>query len=299
MRREWDKHYLYSVFCHVVELGSFSKAAERLEVANSSISKAITKLEQHLDKKLLYRTTRSLSPTDEGQLVYQRAKELIDGFKSIEHELEKISDCTKGTLRITFPNTVGRMIFSEICNAFLLENPNFELELIFTSDFMDMIEDDIDIAFRTWHTLPDSQFYVTELLEIKLLFVAAPSYLEKFKTPTTVAELEAHNILLTRHSHLENAWLDEDGKRFSLGGNLIANSRFHIREAALSGIGIGMLPSYFCEQDLSSGRLIELLPDIPRQHKTLGALYKSKRASSKKIDLFLSFVERNLAQILE
>ncbi|MBQ4844611.1 LysR family transcriptional regulator [Pseudoalteromonas sp. MMG005] len=297
MRREWDKHHLLNVFCQVIEKGSFSKAARHLDLPNSSVSKAVSQLESHLGKTLLLRTTRALSTTDEGKLVYKRAQALLEGFRSLEEELEELSSAPKGKLRVTFPNTLGRMLFSQICNDFLKSYPDFELELIFTASHLDLIEENIDIAFRTWHTLPDSPFYCVSLLKVKLLFVASPEYLTRCGTPNSLDCLAQHNVLLTRHSVLENAWVQDNGPQYTFTGNLIANNRFHIREAVLAGIGIGMLPSYFCQKDIASGGFVELLPELTREQKTLGALYRVKRESSKKLDTFLRFVEQRLARL--
>lgn len=297
MRREWDRYHLLNVFYQVVEKGAFSKAAEQLNLPNSSVSKAVSQLESQLGKTLLLRTTRSQSLTDEGNLVYQRAKILLEGFRALEDDLEELSSAPRGKLRITFPNTLGRMLFSQICNDFLKEHPEFELELIFTAANLDLIEENIDIAFRTWDKLPDSQYYMLNLLKIKLLFVASPEYLTQHSTPNSLQDLSGHNVLLTRHSVLENTWSDDNGAIHTFNGNLISNNRFHIREAVLSGIGVGMLPSYFCQKDLANGDFIELLPTLAREQKTLGALYRVKRESSKKLDIFLSFVEQKLKSL--
>ncbi|RJE71037.1 LysR family transcriptional regulator [Pseudoalteromonas sp. MSK9-3] len=296
MRREWDKHHLLNVFYQVVEKGSFSKAADHLNLPNSSVSKAVSQLENHLGKTLLLRTTRALSMTDEGEIVYKRAQGLLEGFRALEEELEELDSTPKGKLRITFPNTLGRMLFSQICNDFLKAYPDFELELIFTASLLDLIDENIDVAFRTWFTLPDSPFYSLSLLKVKLLFVASPDYLARFGTPKSLECLTKHNVLVTRHSTLENAWAQDDGTHHTFSGNLIANNRFHIREAVLAGIGIGMLPSYFCQKDINRGAFVELLPELNRGHKTLGAIYRMKRDSSKKLDTFLSFVEQRLAE---
>ncbi|TMO67542.1 LysR family transcriptional regulator [Pseudoalteromonas aurantia] len=295
MRREWDKYHLLNVFYQVVEKGSFSKAAVHLNLPNSSVSKAVSQLESHLGKTLLLRTTRALSVTDEGAIVYKRAQALLEGFRSLEEELEELDSTPKGKLRITFPNTLGRMLFSQICNDFLKAYPDFELELIFTASNLDLIEENIDIAFRTWKTLPNSSLYSMSLLKIKLLFVASPDYLARCGTPVSLECLAHHNVLVTRHSTLENAWSQDDGTQHTFSGNLIANNRFHIREAVLAGVGVGMLPSYFCQKDINSGGFVELLPELKRGQKTLGAIYRIKRDSSKKLDTFLSFVEQRLA----
>jgi DNA-binding transcriptional LysR family regulator len=297
MRREWDKHHLLNVYYHVVEKHSFSKAADYLNLPNSSVSKAISQLERYLGKTLLLRTTRALSMTDEGKIVYQRAQTLLEGFKALEEELEELDSSPKGKLRITFPNTLGRMLFSQICNDFLKAYPDFKLELIFTASNLDLIEENIDIAFRTWKTLPNSTFYSVNLLKVKLLFVASPDYLANYGTPKSLACLTNHNVLVTQLSTLENEWVQDNGMHYTFNGNLIANNRFHIREAVLAGIGIGILPSYFCQKDINRGDFIEILPELSREHKTLGAIYRIKRNSSKKLNTFLSFVEARLAQL--
>ncbi|GAA5442884.1 HTH-type transcriptional regulator DmlR [Microbulbifer sp. NBRC 101763] len=295
MRREYDKYHLISVFCAVVDHGSLSKAASHLGLSAPTVSKTLVQLEKVLGQVLLNRTTRALSLTEAGRLVYQSGQKILSAFTDLEDQVAEVGSLDRGKLRITFPETIGKTVFSKICNDFQKEYPDFSLELIFTPFLMDMIEDDIDIAFRVSESLPDSQFFSLPLLNIYPVFVASPEYLAKNGCPHSIGELSQHNMLLTRLNGLEDGWLI-DGKYYQFKGNLISNETYHTRSAALNGNGIAILPSYFCKKDIQRGRLIELLPELERKDKTVGALYKVKRKGSKKIDIFLSFVESKLQE---
>ncbi|USD19626.1 LysR family transcriptional regulator [Microbulbifer variabilis] len=293
MRREYDKYHLISVFCAVVDHGSLSKAGSHLGLSAPTVSKTLAQLEQVLGQVLLIRTTRSVSVTDAGRLVYQQGQQIINAFTDLEDRVAEIGALDRGKLRLTFPETLGENVFSQICIDFQEAFPDFNLELIFTPHHLDMVEDDIDIAIRVWSAIPDSQFYALPLFHIHPIFVASPEYLKKKGHPDSIEELGKHNILLARLNGLKDGWLF-NGKFYQFKGNLVSNKTTHIRAAAINGNGIAILPSYFCQPAIKCGQLIEIFPDLKQEVQVVGALYKVRRNSSKKIDLFLSFLERRL-----
>ncbi|WP_444914085.1 LysR family transcriptional regulator [Microbulbifer sp. TRSA007] len=295
MRREYDKYHLINVFCSVVDHGSLSKAAKHLGLSTPTVSKTLAQLEQALGQVLLNRTTRAIAVTDAGRITYQKGQKIISSFTELEDQIAEAATLTRGKLKLTFPETLGLKVFSHICNDFQKAIPDFSLELIFSPYHLDLIEDDIDIAFRVWETLPDCQFYAQPLFSIRPIFIAAPTYLEEHGCPKSIAELSQHNIMLTRLDGLEDGW-SIDGKFYQFNGNLISNKTFHTRAAALNGNGIAKLPSYFCQRDIKKGRLVEVLPDLERKDKTVGAIYKVKRKDSKKIDVFLNFAQERLQE---
>ena len=211
-------------------------------------------------------------------------------------ECLKLEILIQASFKITFPNTVGRMIFSKICTEFQKQYPHFQLELIFTANYLDLIEDDIDIAFRSWDVLPNSQLYAIELLKTSPIFVASKQYITEHGQPNSLEELQQHNVLLTQHDKLEDSWITNN-KHYRFKGNLICNNRFHIREDVLAGNGIAMLPSYFCQRDLNAGTMIEVLSNLERNQKHVGAVYKVKRQSSRKIDVFLTYVQDKINEL--
>ncbi|QFT54817.1 LysR family transcriptional regulator [Microbulbifer sp. THAF38] len=295
MRREYDKYHLISVFCAVVDHGSLSKAGSHLGLSTPTVSKTLAQLEQVLGQVLLTRTTRAVSITDAGRLVYQQGQQILNAFTELEDRVAELGTLDRGKLRITFPETLGENVFSQICNDFQKAYPDYSLELIFTPHLLDMIEDDIDIAVRVWATMPDSQFYGLPLFNISPIFVASPEYLDKNGYPASIEALSQQNILLARLNGLKDGWIF-DGKYYHFKGNLISNKTSHTRAAAINGNGIAILPSYFCRQAIQSGELIELFPEIKREDNMVGALYKVKRKNSKKIDVFLSYLEARLRE---
>ncbi|KJY90021.1 LysR family transcriptional regulator [Pseudoalteromonas piscicida] len=294
MRKEYDKLHLLKILCCVAEQHSFSRAAEQLGTTTSAVSKSIAQLESSYGQVLLNRTTRKLALSDAGKLVYEKGKKILRALRDLEEEVEQVGVHQSGHLKITFPNTIGRMLLSQICIDFQKRYPQIKLELMFTAANQDLIEDEIDVAFRLSAALKDSQFYVLKLININSTFVATPSYLAAHGKPEQLDELSRHNMLLSKLNHVEDSWYDGT-RSYALQGNLIANSRFHIREAVLAGLGIAMLPSYFCQRDIDSGALVELFPEQNRPEVTLHAIYKVKREHSAKLDLFLGFVQAQLS----
>ena len=294
MRRTADKYHLLKIFCQVVDNQSFAEAGKYLQIPSSSISKAVSQLEAEVGQTLLYRTTRSMALTDAGNLYYKKGKRLLTDWQELDNQVKELTGSPKGLLRITTPVVLGQHLLSKIALDFMLAYPQIELDMILSNKVMDLIEDDIDIAFRTWTNLPDSPLYKTDMLKMRLVMVASPSYLKERGSPTSIEDLKNHRLIMFKSgSDFRNHWDFIDSK-IKLQGKMYSNNTFVLMEGALRGVGIANIYSHFTDDLIASGQLIEVLSDEIQPTSTVSALYRQHRRTSVKLDCFLSFVEQAL-----
>ena len=195
MRRTTDKYHLMESFCSVIEQKSFAKAAQRLGIPPSSISKNIRQLESELEQTLLIRTTRSMSLTDIGDAYYTKGKELLRAWNELDNDMIDLSNSPNGMLRISLPKTIGQYIFSPLINDFMSRYPRIKVELDFSHHSVNLVEDQYDIAIRTWKNLPDSSLYKVDLMELQPILIASPEYIKHYGIPKNIEALSSHKLL--------------------------------------------------------------------------------------------------------
>lgn len=294
MRRSTDKYHLLNTFCLVVDYQSFARAAAYLQKPSSSVSKAVSQLEADLGQTLLHRTTRAMTLTDAGKLYYQKGKKLLQEWHELESEITELSHSPKGKLRITCPVILGQNLFGKIVCEFMVAYPQIEVELILSNKVLDMIEDDVDVAFRTWSTFSDSPLYKIDLMSMSLNLVAAPQYLLNRGTPESIDALHDHRLIVFKSGEdHRNHWQFLD-KRILFKSTLQTNNSFMLLEAALAGVGIANLYSFFSDPYVHKGALVKVLPDFPQSIYHVSLFYRQPRHSSLKVDCFLNFVEQKM-----
>jgi len=294
MRRSTDKYHLLKTFCLVVDYQSFAKAAAYLQKPSSSVSKAISQLEAELGQSLLYRTTRTMTLTDAGKLYYKKGKRLLQEWQELEAQITELNDSPKGLLRITCPVVLGQHLLGKMVCDFLVAYPQIEVELILSNKVLDMIDDDIDVAFRTWATMDDSTLYKIDLMKMSLGLVASPEYLRTRGEPRSIDELHKHRLIVFKSGEdHRNHWQFLD-KRVLLKSSFQSNNSFMLLEAALSGVGIANVYSFFSDPHVKSGALVKVLKNFPQQTYHVSAMYRQPRKTSLKVDCFLSFIETKM-----
>ncbi|OUS26412.1 hypothetical protein A9R01_14810 ['Osedax' symbiont bacterium Rs2_46_30_T18] len=294
MRRTTDKYHLLRIFCQVVDKQSFTEAAKYLQVPSSSVSKAVSQLEAELDQTLLYRTTRSMALTDAGNIYYKQGRRLLSDWQALDNQIKELTGAPKGLLRITTPVVLGQNLLSKIALDFMLAHPQIELDIILSNKVMDLIEDDIDVAFRTWTKLSDSALYKTDMLQMRLVMVASPGYLQEWGTPSKIEDLKNHQLIMFKSgTDMRNHWGFIDSQ-IKLRGKMYSNNTFVLMEAALRGVGIANIYSHFADSLIASGQLVEVLSDEIQSTSTVSALYRQHRRTSAKLDCFLTFVQQAL-----
>ncbi len=293
MRRTTDKFHLLQSFCSVVEYQSFAKAAVILGCPASSISKQVSQLEQELNTLLLIRTTRSMSLTDAGEIYYRNGKQLLRQWKELDSEINNLHETPSGTLRVTLPVTTGRDIITPIISRFMGEFPKIKMELMFTDKTINLVEDDFDIAIRTWKNLPNMALYKIDLMKLYPMLVASPEYVKKHGFLEKIEDIHVHKLLVFQKNNKgDHHWPFED-KKISVQGHLYSNDYVSLLDAAKNGIGIARVFSYIAQKDINSGALIEALPQLEQPFTNLSMIYKQPRESSAKLNSFISYLERS------
>jgi DNA-binding transcriptional LysR family regulator len=287
------------IFVEVVHSGSFTQAALTSGHSTSYISKEINKLESRLGVRLMQRTTRSLSLTPEGEVYFQQCQQIIDDAEQAHNILSGGQAQPKGTLRISCPTSFAmaqlRKIFSDFINLY----PEVNLELDLNNRKVDMIADGFDIAIRGTLQLEDSSLISRKIHSSSGLVIAAPSYLEKFGTPTSIAELVEHQAITYSHLKHPSQWsfTDKNGKVESVQVNSRVQTNSTELEVSLcvAGHGIMLMPSFNLNGEIERGELVELFQDYQRPEVNVYLVYPSRKHMSAKVRCFIDFISQNLS----
>lgn len=282
-----DKHHLLRTFCTIVHFGSFNKAAEYLGLPVSSVSKNIKQLENQYKTQLIIRNTRAMQLTDVGNVCYEKAKDILKSVDELEKEIQTLTQSTSGKLRISLPKMIGETILTPFLASFMIENPNINLELDFSHETSNLIEQDFDIVFRTSHSIPDNSLFEIKLLALKQIYVASPHYISVNGKPSKHSELINHTQLQF-HSKLSQS--DTSNDRIKL----ISNSYQNIITSAKCGVGIACVYDILIKDELASGELIQLLKKTKPQTKHLSILYRQRSNTSNKIQTFVDYFAHHL-----
>ncbi|WP_374763014.1 LysR family transcriptional regulator [Yunchengibacter salinarum] len=273
-------------FCRAVETGSLTRAAHSLHVTKSVASRRLSALENELGARLVQRTTRGITPTDEGVRFYERCQTILDDLDDAAQMLRPHSGGLAGRLRLTAPRAFGDLHLTAPLGAFMTAHPHITLECRLTDERVDITGGGYDLGLRIVAQPDDSSLSARALGDISYAAVASPAYLARFGTPETPADLAAHRCIFYANMAASQQWQFRTGaglEKVRVSGPLTTNSGIFQRNACLDGLGIAVLPRFFVADGLASGALTEILQDTPRPPATLYALYPEKRLLSAKV----------------
>ena len=283
------------VFVRIVEAGSITKAAEQLNLAKSAVSKRLGDLETRLGSKLINRTTRTSSLTDAGNQYYQRVKLLIGEVDSLNGDMACKTQVLSGSLRLAVPLSFGISHLTPAIDVFMRQHPDLHIEIDFSDRKVDIIEGGYDLAFRIG-SLPDSGLQARKITPIKHAICASPSYLKRQGIPTTPKELATHKIVKYGNWPLAGMpLLDSTGQQYlvNMDACLTANNGDAMKQIALSGHGIVMLPTFIVWDALAKGDLVPILENYSLATMHAYAVYPSTRYLPRKVRSLIDFlVER-------
>lgn len=296
------------IFSKVVETHSFTAAGRALGLPKSTVSRKIAQLEDRLGVQLLQRTTRRLSLTDIGAAFYERCARICVQVEEAEMAVLQMDQQPRGLLRVAAPNELGTSFLSEIVAEFLAAHRGVDIELELTERRVDPLEDGFDLVLELGESrVQDQGLACVELGPARRLVVASPAYLERRGVPRRLEDLEHHDLVVVRDDVLRGLPGDaHHGVSLGLRGpegtivslstrpRLIVNSTALLREALLSGVGIGVLPAFRCRTELESGDLCPLLDDWTRDDGRIHARYPHARYLAAKLRVFLEFVREHL-----
>ncbi|MFL1515599.1 LysR family transcriptional regulator [Pseudomonas prosekii] len=286
-------------FASVVEHRSFSRAAEHLGTTNSSVSKQIAKLEAHLKIKLLHRSTRTLAPTDAGNLIYQHCVRIVKEAQAIHTMLDEWQANPSGALKVIASAAIGRSFLSTGLPAFFASYPDIQLELTYSESLEDLSAERFDIAFLVTDA-PPARRVARRLTEIDYVLCCSPDYLVAQGTPRSLSDLQQHNCLLFNNAIVSrpSRWTFTDAQQqtseVDVRGNTLTNDSDALLNMAQNGTGIALLPHFVAYDALRKGLLVRVLESYTvhnNQADSLFAVYQASPVQPPKIRAFLDFFQ--------
>ncbi|MFL9864070.1 LysR family transcriptional regulator [Paraburkholderia fungorum] len=287
------------VFRHVVEVGSFVGAAERMEMSAAMASKHVMHLEQQLGARLLNRTTRRVAPTEAGREYYERLSQVLTELEEAEQVVGAASVVPQGRLRVSSLSAFGLSHVMAAVADYAAQYPQVTVDMTLSDRVVELIEEGFDVAIRASPTgLKSSSLIARQIATAHLVLCASPAYLRRHGTPKTVADLARHNYLqYAGVSALDIMPATGDASsRVRLSGNLIVNQLEAQRVILLQGAGVAMLGTEVIGDDLAAGRLVPLLvDDVPPRELPIHVVYASRRHLSAKVRSFVDFLADRFA----
>ncbi|GAA3933895.1 LysR family transcriptional regulator [Litoribacillus peritrichatus] len=293
-----DSFGVLEVFVAVIENGSFSGAAKKLEVSKSAVSKRVSQLEVKLGVRLLHRTTRKLSLTEAGQRYFEHALKALSAAKEAEDAVSQMQDLPKGLLRINAPMSFGRLYLSKIVPEFLKTFPDVEISLQLDDKKVDLVAGGYDIAIRVGE-LADSTLVARKLAPCISRLCASPDYITEYGMPVAPEDLTRHNCVLFSYSSDVNVWSLSNGEnhhQVQVSGNYRVNNSEALKEAISQGVGIGRLPLYVSQAAVASGELIPVLPDYQLPEQSFYAVFPERQFLPAKVRVFIDFLIQKFSE---
>ncbi|MFM0129187.1 LysR family transcriptional regulator [Paraburkholderia sediminicola] len=303
-----DKILALNTLLEVADAGGFSKAAQRLGVATSSVTRLMDSLEASLGTALLTRTPRKVSLTDAGIAYVEQVGKVLDDLAEADESVFDSGASPVGSLRISVPSTYSRLRLAPHLAAFLSDNPRLFLDVVVADHFVDLALDRIDVAIRIGLPDRDANLIVRKLANNSRYIVASHDYLERSGTPQTPQALEAHECLRVAYGggyRTRQVWTFRQEnieqrveQRVEVRGHLLSNSLDILLEAVMAGRGIALLPEWLVGAEIRAGRLMRLLENFdatPHQgDAVIYAAYLPNRRHSSKVRSLVQFLEARL-----
>lgn len=287
---------LLSTFIEIAEAGSLAKAAAKTGVPTSTLSRNLARLEAELGLRLVQRSTRALTLSEDGRQLYQRT---VAQVRSLQEELELAAHVTaepRGLLRLTAPSSFGRVVLAPLIAEFMMRYPQIEVEALLLDHRVNIIEEGIDLAFRMGE-LADSSLIARNIGVIERVLCASPAYLDAHGRPQTPEDLRQHRFLaLTRELRslvLESA--SGQQRSINLHASLVCAPPDALLPSLLAGVGVAWVPGFHVHELLREGALERVLPDWRMPGAEIRMVYSSARGIPRKLAAFMDFMGQTLA----
>ncbi|MBO6946482.1 MAG: LysR family transcriptional regulator [Rhodospirillales bacterium] len=281
-----------SVYAAVVEAGTFTGAARQLRISKGAVSQQIQKLEDRLGVRLLNRTTRRLSLTDEGRAFYDHCRRILDEARDAVDALDSLGTQPRGLLRVNAPMSFGIMHLGPAVADFMAAYPEIEIDLELNDRQMDVVEEGFDVAIRIAR-LPDSSLIARRLAPCRRVVMASPAYWDRMGRPEHPNDLKAHDALIYDYLSDPDTWTFKGpAGRISVtvSGRMRANNGEVLLEAAKRGLGVDFAPTFFCCGEIRKGELEVVLSDYEDDPISVYAVYPHKRHLSPRVRAFVDFL---------
>ncbi len=285
-------------FVRTAEAGSFTAAAHQLRVAKSAVSRRISDLEQRLNVQLIVRTTRALALTEAGETLFQRARRLLDDWDEAETAASDGQARLSGSIRLAVPLSFGIDHLSASLIEFQAAHPLVRLDVDFSDRHIDLVAEGIDLAVRIG-VLPDSTLVARRLAPVRMVVCASPDFIERHGVPEKPSDLSTLADL--RYSNRTEAkWTftapNGSTEAITLKPGLSASNGAFLKDAAIAGHGVTILPSFILYDALKDGRLIRLLPNYQLPMLGIFAVYPSTRHLSKRVRALVDHLAKHCGE---
>ncbi len=287
-----DKFQEMQSFVAVVDAGSFVRAADALGTSKAAVSRHVAELEQRVGARLLNRTTRKLSLTDDGRAFYERCSEILEAIDDAEAGLRARSGEASGRVRVSAPVTLGILYLAPLWGKFLALHPKVTLDVSLSDRTVEPVEEGFDLIIRIAQAQPPS-LIGRKLATSRIVLCASPAYLERHGEPAHPHELAQHDVIAYSYWSSGDEWRFDGPRgqeRVTVSARLYANNGDTCRAAALEHQGIILQPDFLVEEDLRAGRLKELLPDYRLAELEIYALYASRKQLPLKLRYLIDFL---------
>lgn len=295
-----DRWTELELFVQVAETGSLSRAAEALDLSNAAASRHLQSLEDRLGARLVERNTRRLYLTDTGQEFFGRAKAVLADLKDAEDAVNASTLNPTGTLRVTASLSFAMHHVAPLLREYTQRYPNVTVHVEAANRYLDIIDNNIDVAIRTREFEPDSNITVRRLATTRRILAASPRYLSAHGRPRTLEDLAQHKLLIyTYANNPSELRFTRDGQTTTLQVKslLESNDGQILRAAALDGMGILVQPTYILYDDMVAGRLVPVLDDWDLPRLTINLAYPSRKHLSAKVRTFIDFMAEHFAKM--
>jgi DNA-binding transcriptional LysR family regulator len=293
-----DKLTSLRAFVKVVETASFSEAGRRLRISRSAVSKYVAELEQDLGVQLLSRTTRRVTPTENGQAYYERAVPILADLEAADLAVTQLQAKPRGLLRVNAPMSFGTMQLGPAIAEFMQLYPDLQIQLALSDEHVDPVQDGLDVTLRIAE-LESSSLIARKLMPIDRIVCASPDYLHKHGTPKHPSDLRDHDCLTYGYLSTGNQWklTGKDGDHWiNPRWTLCANNAEVLCDAAVAGRGVAVLPVFIADAALKRGALQSVLADYSTPPLTLYAIYPPTRHLAVKVRLFIDYLVKRFGK---
>jgi DNA-binding transcriptional LysR family regulator len=287
-----DRLDMMGVFVKVVEAGNLSAAARSLGTSLTSVSRMLTALEARLETRLLIRTPRHLSLTEEGRLYYEHARRILADVQAAEAAFSAHNGRMVGRVHVSAPSLFGRLRVAPILPQFMADNPGVSVDLTLVDRSVNLVEEGVDIAIQVGR-LPDSNLIVRHLGNVGMVVCGAPSYLDRRGRPQTPSDLKEHDCLVFIYGGVPSGWRFRDGAEIlsvDVPPRLRTNSLEVAVLAAVDGAGIVRAPTWQVTEHIAAGRLERVLEDFERPSTRLQAVFLETRLLPPRVRAFLDLL---------
>lgn len=287
------------VFRTVVEQGSFANAGKALQLSPAAISKNIGELEQHVQARLLNRTTRRMSLTEAGSIYYQQVRRILDDIEDADRSLGMLQNTPSGLLRVTAPVSLTLLTLSPLIPAFLARHPELSLDLNLDDRRVDIVKEGYDVAIRGSDRLEESSLVARQLLALDHVICASPDYFRQRGQPQRPEDLRGHDcVQFTLSGHADEWEFRRGGEvvRVPIDGRYKVASGLAVRDALRAGFGLSLTPRRYVADDIARGVLATALDDWSKVETSVYAVYPSRRYLVPKVRAFVDFVVEAFAK---